>query len=176
MNAPLGCPKCKSLLPEDAQACKHCGQPLQGSKVVRRTALVCLAMIVAAAAACAVKHASSLPPAGELTTPEEEILVKPHSTYWKQLNPITKGDLTHVVTAGEVPVGINVSPLTTSGLTEELNDKMMASQTAVAAGKQGQVKQSVEAGQMYAVYIINETDQPAKVKLKTTLRWGTTQP
>jgi hypothetical protein len=135
-------------------------------------------MVLAMAAACGVKSVAdrSLPPAGELTTPGEEIVVKPHSTYWKKVNPIAKGDFTHLVAAGEVPVGINMSPLGTDGLTTELNDKMMATQIGVAANGHGQVKQSVEAGQWYAVYIINETDKPAIVKLKSSLRWGTTPP
>jgi hypothetical protein len=111
-----------------------------------------------------------------LTTDEEELVVKQHSTFWKLLNPITTGELTHRVDAGDVPIGINVSPMGGGGLTNELNDKMMATQIAIAAGRQGEVKLSVEAGHAYAVYIINETDKPATVKLRTTLRWGTTPP
>lgn len=140
----------------------------------RRPAIACFLMVVALAAACGAPP--KLPPSGEVTTDGEELVVKPHSTYWKVLNPITKGELTHTVDAGDVPVGINASPIGEGGLNAQLNDMMMATQTRITAGGQGAVKESVEAGQAYAVYIINETDKPAKVTLKSTLRWGTTQP
>jgi hypothetical protein len=148
---------------------------LRGLKGYRRTVVGCLLMVLALTAACGVSD-RPLPPSGELTTDPEEIVVKQHSTFWKAQNPIAKGELTYKVDAGEVPIGINASPIGTGGLNDELNDKMMATQTAIAAGRQGEVKLSVEAGQAYAVYIINETDKPAKVKLRTTLRWGTTHP
>jgi hypothetical protein len=142
--------------------------------VHRRTAIGCFLMVVAQMAACG--FGPSLPPSGEVTTDGEELVIKPHSTYWKVLNPITKGELTHTVDVGDVPIGINASPIGEGGLNAQLNDMMMATQTRITAGGQGAVKESVEAGQAYAVYIINETDKPAKATLKSTLRWGTNQP
>jgi hypothetical protein len=147
---------------------------LETLKVHRRTAIGCILIVLGLTAACG--SGPSLPPSGEVTTDGEELSVKPHSTFWKVLNPITKGELTHTVDAGDVPVGINASPIGEGGLNAQLNDMMMATQTRILPGGQGAVKESVEHGQAYAVYIINETDKPAKVTLKTTLRWGTTQP
>lgn len=158
-KTPQGCPKWTSL---------------RALKVHRRTAIGCFLTVLALTAACGANP--SLPPSGELTTDGEEIVVKPHSTFWKVLNPITKGELTHRVDAGDVPIGINASPIAEGGLNAQLNKMMMATQIAIVAGGQGEVKESVEAGQAYAVYIINETGKPAKVTLKSTLRWGTTQP
>jgi hypothetical protein len=173
-KTPQGCPQCRSLLPEGSRNCRHCGKSLRRLKLSRRTAIGGFVGVLALAVACGVNR--SLPPSGELTTDAEELVVKPHSTFWKLLNPITKGELTHQVDAGDVPIGINASPIGEGGLNKELNDKMMATQIAVAAGRQGEVKQSVETGQAYAVYIINETDKPAKATLRSTLRWGPTQP
>jgi len=146
--------------------------------VRRRAAIGCFLMVLAVTAGCGANPAAdpSLSPSGEFATPGEEIVVKPHSTFWKVLNPITKGDLTHIVDAGDVPIGLNASPIGEGGLNAELNNRIMATQIPIVAGGQGEVKEPVEAGQAYAVYIINETDKPAKVKLRTTLRWGTTQP
>jgi hypothetical protein len=111
-------------------------------KVRRRATIGCFLMVLAVTAGCGANP--ELPPSGELTTEGEELVVKPHSTFWKVLNPITKGELTHTVDAGDVPIGINASPIGEGGLNAQLNDMMMATQTRILAGGQGAVKEPVE--------------------------------
>jgi hypothetical protein len=71
-----------------------------------------------------------------------------------------------------VPVGINISPVGEDGFTPALDEKMRDSQKEIDAGQKARISLPIQAQKKYAVFVINETDKPAKASIRTTLRWG----
>lgn len=170
------CPKCKIILPEGPEFCPDCRAPLRGPKLRRRTALGCVMMLVTLAGIVTVnrlaKQAPALPEQGEVHSAFTETLVMPHTTFYNILKPAKSGTLVFRVEAGSEPVGINAGPVGDDGFTQALDEKMRDTQTEVEAGQKGEVTLPVEAGRKCGIFIINETDKPARVKYATLHRWG----
>lgn len=166
------CPKCKIVLPEGPETCPQCGQPLWGAKLHRRTALGCLLGLIPVAAISGFNRylKSRTPDLKEGTAAPMELTVAPETTHWEAIRCGIDGVLVVQVAAGPIAVSINASPLGSKGMTAELQDKAGENSVEVPAGKSGERTIPVQAGKTYAIFVINDTDKPAGVRLTTILR------
>jgi hypothetical protein len=170
------CPKCKVILPDGPQFCPDCGTPLWGKKLKLRTLGGCLMMLLGPVSIFFVnryqRNQHSLPEAGELTAAATEVTVQPHTTWYSLMQPVKAGELVFDVECRDVPVGINISPVGEDGFTPALDEKMRDGQKEIDAGQKARISLPIQAQKKYAVFVINETDKPAKASIRTTLRWG----
>ena len=166
------CPKCKILLPEGPLECPQCRQPLRGPKLHRRTALGCLLGLIPGAAIIGANRymKSRIPEVREGPSAPVELTVKPDTTHWESIRAKADGEMLVQVVNGPVPIGFNVAPLGSGGLTPELRDKVRETGMEVAAGKSAEMTQPVQAGKTYAIFVMNDSDNPASVRITTTLR------
>lgn len=171
---PSGCPKCKASLAGTPTYCPSCGFPVRGTPM--RFRWVWTLFILAAVAIVANqsgKKAKALPASGSEIVEDSEISVGPHSVYWTEVEPLVRGEAVLRVTAKDTPVGMNLAVIGNGGVTPEIDKHARGTQIAVGPAKQVEQVFPVEAKQTYAAFVINETEEHTKVRLKITLRWGT---
>jgi len=121
------------------------------------------------------KKLKPLPASGSEIVDDNEITVGPHSVYWTEVEPIARGEAVLRVTTKEMPVGMNFAMIGDDGVTKEIDEHVRGTQTDVDPGKHREKVFPVEAKRKYAAFVINETDERAKARIKVTLRWGTSK-